>query len=368
MRFLAALLVFAFHSSLPLPTIRIIQSDGMWHAYYLGASQAGAFGVTFFFVLSGFVLTWSARAGDTMPGFWRRRFVKIVPNYVLTWAISMAFFAAAVTPAWEAVANLFMLQSWWPNFGVNFSVDTPAWSLGVEAVFYTLFPVLLIGAKRIRSAHLKYWIVGILAAIVGTVALSYAALPTSPALPIPDLNGQVSTVQYWFAYVMPIPRVLDFALGILAARLVQSGRWRDIGMGRALLLLAVAYFFALHVPYLYGQVVMCVVPVTLLVAAGAVADVNGRTSWFRSRPLTWLGEISFAFYLLHWVVLSISREVLGSALFPDGISLLILAGQLAVTILASWAVYTWFEHPIVRRWSASRRQRRRPDATPAGTG
>jgi peptidoglycan/LPS O-acetylase OafA/YrhL len=191
MRFLAALLVFAFHSSLPLPTIRMIKSEGMWHRYYWGASQAGAFGVTFFFVLSGFVLTWSARPGDTMPGFWRRRFVKIVPNYVLTWAISMAFFAAAVTPAWEAVANLFMLQSWWPNFGVNFSVDTPAWSLGVEAVFYALFPVLLIGAKRIRSAHLKYWRAGIVAAIVGTVALvlRWPAVVASDADPGPQRPG-----------------------------------------------------------------------------------------------------------------------------------------------------------------------------------
>ncbi|MCT9083684.1 acyltransferase family protein [Streptomyces fulvoviolaceus] len=351
MRFLAALLVFFYHSSLPRPAVQLMGDHAAWKVYYLASSQAGALGVTFFFVLSGFVLTWSARGTDTARAFWRRRYVKIVPNYVLTWALSMVLFAAAVTPTWMAVTNLFMLQSWIPDIHLSFSVDTPSWSLGVEALFYALFPLLLFGVRRIRAERLKYWFAGTFAGIVATAALSYALLPASPALSLPYLKGSISTYQYWFAYVFPVPRVLDFALGILLARLVMAGRWRDIGVGRSVLLLAVGYAVALEVPYLYGQIVVCVLPAAVVIAAGAMADASGSSTVFNHRPMIWLGEISFAFYLVHWIVLATSRKALGTALFSTPVSIALTLGQIAVAVLLSWAVYVWFERPIVRRWS-----------------
>lgn len=359
LRFLAALLVFFYHSSLPFPGIRLLRSDGAWSDYYRITSQAGALGVTFFFVLSGFVLTWSARRGDTARAFWRRRYVKIVPNYVLTWAAAMALYAAIATPAWRATANLFMLQSWIPDFATNFSVDPPSWSLGAEAVFYALFPVIFLGVSRIRADRLKYWLVGTLAAIVATPAVAYAFVVSSPQMPMPFLNGSVSTYQYWFAYVLPLPRVFDFVLGILVARLVMAGRWRNIGVGWSALLLIGCYIVALHSPHLYAQRVVCIVPIALLIAAAATADANGRFTPFRNRAMTWLGDISFAFYLVHYIVIATSRRLIGTHLFSTPVSIALIAGQIAVAVLVAGAVYTWFERPIVRRWSSPRTARPR---------
>ncbi|WP_405005329.1 acyltransferase [Kitasatospora purpeofusca] len=360
LRFPAALAVFAYHAALPIPTLRFFADDSTEFRFVDLADQAGGLGVAFFFVLSGFVLTWSARPGDTATGFWRRRMVKIVPNYVVAWALAMIFFAGSYTPVRTAVLNLLMLQVWIPDFNTYFSVDPPSWSLGAELVFYLSFPLLHRALRRIRPERLLYWIGGAVAAIVATPALAYLVLPDTPGVP----GGyDSSVVQYWFSYVLPPVRLLDFALGILVALAVRSGRWRDIGMVWSGLLLVAGYVATRWVPYLYAQRVTTVVPIALLVASAAIADRDGRFTPFRNRAMTWLGEISFAFYLLHFIVLTEMRDLLGTELYstPEGIGLLLLA--IGVTVLLSWILYRLVEAPVTKRFSSPRRRPAGPART-----
>lgn len=363
LRFPAALLVFVFHSALPYPEVRFLQSDASANNYYRGVAQTGGLGVTFFFVLSGFVLTWSARSSDTARAFWRRRYVKIVPNYVVAWALAMVLIAGTTTAAWRAALNLFMLQVWIPDFPTNFSVNPPGWSLAAEAVFYLAFPLLYLGARRIAPGHLKYWTAGTFAAILATPLVAYTLVPAGSALMAnePSTHAQ----QYWFAYVLPLPRLLDFALGILVARAVLLGRWRNIGMIWSGVLLVGSYVLASNVPLLYGQRAVCVLPAALLIAAAATADDTGRFTLFRNRAMTWLGEISFAFYLLHYIVIAYTRKLLGDEGFSAPATVGILVADVLVTVLASWALYAWVERPITRRWSKAARSRRQ-DAVAAG--
>ncbi|WP_406090735.1 acyltransferase family protein [Kitasatospora purpeofusca] len=360
LRFPAALAVFAYHAALPIPTLRFFADDSTEFRFVDLADQAGGLGVAFFFVLSGFVLTWSARPGDTATGFWRRRLVKIVPNYVVAWALAMIFFAGSYTPVRTAVLNLLMLQVWIPDFNTYFSVDPPSWSLGAELVFYLSFPLLHRALRRIRPERLLHWIGGAVAAIVATPALAYLVLPDTPGVP----GGyDSSVVQYWFSYVLPPVRLLDFGLGILVALAVRSGRWRDIGMVWSGLLLVAGYVATRWVPYLYAQRVTTVVPIALLVASAAIADRDGRFSPFRNRAMTWLGEISFAFYLLHFIVLTEMRDLLGTKLYstPEGIGLLLLA--IGVTVLLSWILYRLVEAPVTKRFSSPRRRPAGPART-----
>ncbi|MFB6894724.1 acyltransferase family protein [Kitasatospora sp. NPDC056327] len=354
LRFPAALLVFVFHASLPYDSVRLLADDAAQKRFTDLSAQTGALGVTFFFALSGFVLTWSAREGDTARAFWRRRYVKIVPNYVVAWALALLLFAGATTEAWRAALNLLMLQVYVPDFLTNFSVNPPGWSLAAEAVFYLCFPLLHLWIKRIQADRLKYWIAGTVAGIVATVAVAYTVVPAGTAMM--DNEPTTSATQYWFAYVLPFPRLLDFALGILVARAVMAGRWRNIGMVWSSVLLAASFVAASYVPHIWGQRAVTVVPAVLLIAAGAIADNEGRPSAVRNRVMVWLGEVSFAFYLLHYVVIATTRRVLGAGLYSGPATVALLVVEFVITLLASWALYALVERPITRRWSRPRKR------------
>ncbi|WP_043603349.1 MULTISPECIES: acyltransferase family protein [Protofrankia] len=73
----------------------------------------GFAGVGFFFVLSGFVLTVSARAQDTNLRFWRRRLVKVVPNHLVTWVLALliTLWAGASITTGQVVPSLFLLNA-----------------------------------------------------------------------------------------------------------------------------------------------------------------------------------------------------------------------------------------------------------------
>lgn len=355
-------MVFFYHAALPIPALRLLADDSVAHDFYETASQAGGLGVAFFFVLSGFILTWTARDDDSATRFLRRRLVKIYPNYVLAWCLAMLLFAASYTPVGTAITNLFMLQVWVPDFQVNFSVDPPSWSLGTEFFFYALFPLVLLGVKRIAAANLKYWACGVGLAVLATPVLVYLVLPSAPAIPN---EPTVSVVQYWVGYILPPTRLLDFVLGILVARMVMAGRWRGIGMVPATILLVGAYVLSAYLPYLYGQSALFVIPAALLIAAVAVADIEGRWTPFRNRFMTWLGEVSFAFYLFHFIVLATLRMVLGEQLFSPGETVALLCVALLVSVAVSGAVYTVFERPITRRWSSPKRPKKSQSSEPA---
>ena len=349
LRFPAALLVFAYHSSF----MGVFRDSGFSGRFGEVVAQAGGLGVSFFFVLSGFVLTWSARTEDTARAFWRRRFVKIYPNYVIAWALALVVFAGSYTSVRQAVANLFMLQVWVPDFGFNFGVNPPSWSLATELFFYAAFPLLLAGARRIADRHLKLWIAGAMATVLATPAISYLLLPGGAGIP-----GQpsVSVDQYWFGYLLPPVRLVDFALGILVARAVRAGRWRNIGMVWSALLLAVGYTASSWLPYLWGQRATCVIPVALLIAATAQADAEGRFTPFRNRTMTWLGEVSFAFYLLHFTVLKWGRSLLGTSTFGTPAAFAVLLAGAVLAVAAASLLHRLVERPTTRRFSSPKRR------------
>lgn len=362
MRFAAAFLVFLNHAGMPIPLLRLLRDEETSNDFYKATEHIGALGVAFFFVLSGFVLTWSARPRDTVRAFWRRRFVKIYPNYVITWALAMVVFASAFTPARMAISNALMVHVWVPDFEYLFSVNSPSWSLGCEAVFYACFPLMHRLFSRIRPERLLMYIAGVAALVIATPWISYTFLSDTPTVQLTNEVADASAMQSWFAYFLPPVRMLDFVLGMLLAQAVINGRWRNIGMAWSSLLLVVSYVLCLNVPTLYAQRSVFIIPIVLMIGAAAMADVEGQFTLFRNRAMVWLGEISFAFYLLHFVVLALGRKMLPDGrLYSTGQTAGLVAAMFAATVLASWILYALVERPITRRWSTSRRKRLTPD-------
>ncbi|MDQ0424073.1 acyltransferase family protein [Cellulomonas iranensis] len=366
LRFLAALVVVVFHLSL---NRFFLDAPALVDPLQGVLRNGGWLGVTFFFVLSGFVLTWSARPGDTPGRFLWRRVAKIVPNHVVTFAVALAVAGLGGALVWEAGANLLLLHSWVPRDTAFFSINHPSWSLSAEMVFYALFPVTLPLVARVPRRHL---VTAGAALVVVVVLLPLVArqLPVGavfgPAHAQSPLLG-ASVLQVWSVYAFPLVRFLEFALGMLAARAVREGALPRVPVVVALGLVAAGYLLSLVVPVLWTLDAVFVLPVTALVVAVAQAPTPPAVL---TTPLAVrLGEISFALYMVHDIVLTATRRFVPAAGLPPLGAALLVALVLAVSLGAAWALWRWVETPANTRLRAlrlpSRDARRRPAAPAA---
>ncbi|MFF4588182.1 acyltransferase family protein [Streptomyces sp. NPDC001388] len=365
MRFFAAFLVFLFHLSL----LDAYSTPGEGHGPFATVLKNGGWaGVTFFFILSGFVLAWSARDDDTTRAFWGRRLAKIYPNHVVSFFLALVMYAYASATWGRGIPNFLLLQAWVPRDDVFFSINNPSWSLSCELVFYLLFPVLHRWTLRIRAERLWGWAAAT-AAVIVLLPLVVQLLPAGATFGPNHANSPLyghSITQMWLVYIFPPARVLDFLLGILMARIVLSGRWIGLGVLPALALTVGAYAVSLTVPFLFSLNAVVVVPFALLIAATAARDAQGRGTAVGGRVWVWLGEVSFAFYLVHQILLSFTQERLG---FREADSLAAAVGVAAlvaaVSLLLAWLLYIGVERPVVRAWA--RRARAARTAGTAGT-
>ncbi|BAJ25925.1 MULTISPECIES: acyltransferase [Kitasatospora] len=359
LRFFAALAVFFFHSTLsnsPIPPnapINPFADKGLAGFLETAFSKSGYLGVSFFFVLSGFVLAWASRPGERVTAFWRRRMLKIFPNHLVVFAASIVLFAgAAVTGTAQWLPNMLLVHTFFPQPDINLSVNPPSWSLGSELLFYVLFPLLIIPIRKIAGKALWAWSAVMVA---GTVAVQLVSTYLVPATPKSAITP-VSDLQFWFGYLFPPGRVFEFALGILLARIVMSGKWpRQIGIGVSFALTAVGYGVALLVPFQYSFVVAMIIPVSALICSVAAADVDGRRTRLRGPVMQLLGEISFGFYLVQGVTIFYLRSLLGAHTYSAPVALLVVIGFLAASLLGGWLLFRFVEMPAMRRWSRSRR-------------
>jgi len=352
MRFIAAALVFFYHSTWIWQNL-FASPNAKGNTFAL-FSQGGSAGVGFFFVLSGFVLTWAIRPKDTPATFWRRRFFKIYPNHLVTFVAAAILIGASskyVIDGWYAVSNLLLVQSYFPQIAIRNNFNPVAWSLSCEALFYLSFPFLMAAIGRIRAERLWFWAGGVAAAIIAIPTVA-ALLPEKPAFP----GMGFDEADLWFIFQFPPVRMLEFVFGIILARIVLSGRKLPLGVGGAVALSVAAYAMAPLFPGTYSFAALMVIPLGLVIAAGAAADVNGERTWLASRPMVWLGEVSFAFYMCHYLILMYSHDWFGadrSYGTPGAIA--VLAGLFGATLLAAWLLYSFVERPLMRRLSTARR-------------
>lgn len=348
LRFLAAMLVFLYHGSLIKIEVFNPFADAQWaNAYNHLFNVGGRVGVSFFFVLSGFVLTWSARTSDTAPAFLKRRLLKIYPNHLLTWAVAMILLVAPGTPPAVWLPNLFLVHAWVPEDAVLRGVNAVSWSLCSELLFYLLFPLILPVVQRIPRSRLWLWAAATVAALLavqGLITLLTPATPVAPGWPLPELR-------FWLAYFFPPLRLFEFVLGMLMARILMTGQWIRLGVLPAFLFMAAGYAAARVVPFQYSLNAVIIVPIALLITAVAATDVAGTSSLLGSRTMVWLGEVSFAFYMVHLEVLYGARTLLHGHTFATPMALGVIVAEFGVALLLAWALHALVERPIMRRWA-----------------
>nr|WTA00856.1 acyltransferase [Streptomyces sp. NBC_00857] len=341
LRFVAAGGVVYTHSFLLMnPQTRTLGPD-VW---------VGASSVSLFFILSGYVLTHSARPTDTARAFWRRRATKIFPNHALTWCAVMAALATAGVAASVSgsglVANLsslFLVNTWVPSPSFVSAGNPVSWSLAAETFFYLLFPVLLPWVQRLSRR-------GLLVGAGAAVAVTWAWPAVCEFAVDP---GGSSFSGYWFLYVLPVTRLPEFILGMMAARIPAAGiRLPRIGAVPAGLgVISTVIVSSRYLPQSFMYAAATVVPLVLLVHATAELDRRGRASLLRTSPAVFLGEISYAMYLVHSLTLGLVFLTLKGQGW-NGVPIVLVA--LPLVLLASWLLYVGVERPCVRRFSTPR--------------
>ncbi|NUS02110.1 MAG: acyltransferase, partial [Nonomuraea sp.] len=240
---------------------------------------------------------------------------------------------------------LVLLQAWVNDQSVNLSVNSVSWSLSCEAFFYACFPFIAVAALRVQRPR---------------AALAVAAFGTWCVAGIVELSPFAPTTKLWLVYFFPPTRALEFVVGILACRLVLEGRAPRIRLTAAAAFATAAYLLAGNLPWrldLAGYAAVTLIPFALVIVAATQRDVAGATPWLlRSNAAVTLGRWSFAFYLVHFTILTELADHLLSPTSSITSVVLVILLALGLSVAASGLLHELVERPVERRLRHGRRR------------
>ena len=340
LRWFAALFVFIHH----IANLAAIRSLTSW-------SWLGVSGVAFFFVLSGFVLTWSWFPRDTARRFYWRRFARIYPLHLATTLLALPVFYGATLfqkpfNIWAVTLSIVLLHGWFTSTAIFFAGNPASWSLSDEVFFYAVFPGI---ARRLMGINVRAALVLAAGCIAMMWVVAVAVVAAHPS------SGATT-----FAMTSPLNRVFEFGLGICVAIAMRKGWhpplsfWASVGLFVAMVFV-MAFWFR-HPPAQPGlRAAALMNQVTapfyaLLIATAASRDVRGQPSVLRHRSLIALGHWSYGFYLTHATVLyAVILWHGGRFVGGFGLKAGVIVGTLGASIVLAALLYRLVEHPIERK-------------------
>jgi len=315
---------------------------------------SGGVGVSFFFVLSGFLITYllleemERTGGLDVRAFYIRRVLRIWPLYYLTVLIGFVYPVVKTVlqdPAQLLTERLGLQLLFLSNFDVLRNPFVGAmsqnitWSVAIEEQFYLFWPLLLLALKpRLLPA-------GLAAVILGSWAFRFA-------------NAGDPRVLYFHTLAV----ISDMAVGGLGAYLcLRSAPFRERienlprrTIGLVYLVGLAAIFFAydsFNGPFLAASrrlVFSCFYVFVILEQNLAVASAFKMGDL---KTLTKLGRYSYGIYMLHPIPLTLTlRECLRWGLAPQGWDAIWISGSLTLvlTLAMAWASYHWYERPFLK--------------------
>ncbi len=342
-RFFAAFLVLVHHWG----------SGTFFEKYDLEFWSTGPPMVTFFYVLSGFVLAVANFKRDlsSFGNFYVARLARIAPAYYVAFLVLLPFVYRAYADFNVNVAvglHLTFLQAWIPPYPAT--LNMAAWSVSVEMFFYLVFPLFFPLLRQSRfSSGLLFTIGAVIFLLTQLVLLSIVNSPS--------FEGDRSFVGIVIRF-NPLAHFCSFFLGIVGAiwflRTQSRQQEKGNGLVSLIVLSAVIYLLlnnevkiremlplelpahnSLHAPLFLAFIIV--------IARGNNFIVNtlGR-GVFKS-----LGDASYGFYIYQYPVICILYYVVG---ITDYMSTDAAFGVLAVTLLAiSLLSFHYFEVPVQRR-------------------
>ncbi|HPQ95003.1 MAG: acyltransferase [Thiothrix sp.] len=308
-RYLAALTVLFFHFG---GTVFPASVDWLAPIFMSGPTA-----VTYFYLLSGFIMAiayyrpeTTANAGRFKTGkYWLARFARVYPIYLLV--LLLMIVANFDTDGKDPVAvllNLLVLQAWVPGYAL--SINSPGWSISVEAFFYLIFPLLMM----VQHRHMKrlLWLTLILWAVTQLIQIGLHNLPAY----------KPHTLLHDFIYYFPLMHLNLFLSGFLAGVWFVDGKLNHLAQNRnglalflctltILLLLVFETWIEARLGFLidYNNGLLSPLFILLMVL---IAQNRGRLTQLFAHPLPiLLGEASYSLYLLQRPFYAVYDRTLG---------------------------------------------------------
>jgi exopolysaccharide production protein ExoZ len=312
LRFVAAFMVLVTHATF------FVNSRGFpefprW--------DAGAQGVSLFFVISGFVMAISAKAlvgrKNCFRYFMGSRVIRIVPLY---WSINLIKIAILILVpglilANPTTSNIIWSMLFMPSRNAEGIIEVfygVGWTLNFEMAFYILIAFILL-----LRGNLVFWVTVI--------------------MPVVALLSLVRQESWWAISSFLDPIVLNFLWGVLIAHWDMQDRRLPVPL--ALTAIAVGGTIILFFPYFFAFE---------LQYACVVAGLVALEPYLSRRLPRWLllgGDASYSIYLTHPLVGVAAALVLARLSLPP---LLILLGIIAICLATSAVIYLYFEKPITK--------------------
>lgn len=305
----------------------------------------GFVGVSFFFILSGFIITYAYKNKFennkiSRKDFWIARIARIYPLHVVTlfFVIILGIYPFSNLISWIAhfIPNLLLLQPFIPIDHFYYSFNSPSWSLGCEQLFYFLFPFLVLWLPTSKK------IIMVLLPVIIVILIGMYFTPAEQTI--------VNTV--W--YVNPVTRFPDFLIGMLLFHLYEANKEKkmSIAVASVIEVVCIALFLAFyilsqHVSIVYRASAFYWIPIILIILVFARSE--GILSKILSlRIFVLLGEISFGIYMFQWITLKMYSKIMvkWSIDLPFYVS---FSAIFCATLLLSLLSYYYMEKPANRK-------------------
>jgi peptidoglycan/LPS O-acetylase OafA/YrhL len=324
-------------------------------------AYSSALGVVFFFVLSGFLITYlllkEKESNKTVQigKFYLRRAFRIWPLYYLIFILG--FF---VLPNLELFAvpgqDVFFNQNFWGNLllyaffmpNLAFSIYTTAvpnigqsWSIGVEEQFYLLWPLLLRKSKNVLKPIL--WIAGSIIALKGILLLSF---------PFIKLDALVVIKKF-----LAMSKLECMALGGLGAYVLFNKKeevlriiFKPVSQIMAVVVIPILIYF---IPTAFEDVLHLLFSISFLVIILNVAGNEKVLLRFENPILQYLGRISYGFYMFHVMCIVFTIHILDKYIGLDNDittpqHILLYGISFLLTVAVSSLSYHIFEKAFIR--------------------
>lgn len=302
-----------------------------------------SFRVSFFFFISGFVMTmvYAKQLPGLRPAyFYKRRVTRIYPVYFMAflWTIIVVLFLKQASPkGLIVILHALGLQSLYPGYLLDLNYTT--WSISVELVFYLLFPFLLNWMMRfpLKKLVLVTVVIWLLQSMQHILFINYV------------YNGTKAMEEFISAF--PLWHLSTFFAGMVTARLIALEAFGDKFKNNTHLVFSLSLLFLIIIVFIPNPLLQYVhngllSPVFMLIITSLYYDKSFVNRALSHRYMSRLGDLSYGLFIFQyplWVSMTwlIKPEFVQSSWF--------FMVYFVMLLLVAKLVNVYFEKPFLKK-------------------